>query len=226
MAELEWYKESCEKEDGLTYYDSFKYQDKKDIRADQNRLKLEGFWDEIIDLWEGHELPSDFESQNKWINAGTTYRRLVEPLDIAHYYRTNCNGNYLSDGRPNRHKVLQKWMEAKEKTRSSTRQRRRTKPASLTLDSCFWAHVEQARKDLDNLKHGQHQKLQNLEKFEEYVTAMEKALSISADVFFEGSRFMMWWEEWKEYRKSQYPEWSSPLYKIMEKRAELKLQGN
>jgi hypothetical protein len=34
----------------------------------------------------------------------------------------------------------------------------RTKLASLTQDSCFWAHVEEALKDLENLKQGQHQK--------------------------------------------------------------------
>jgi len=218
MAELEWYKERCEKEDGITYYDSFKKQNnRKDFRANVDRKKLSQFWDEIIEKWEGHELPSDFESQNKWINAGNTYRRLVEPLDIASYYRTNANGNYLSDGRPNRHKILQRWMEAKEKTRSSRGQRPRTKRASLTADSCFWAHVEEAWKDLENLKQGQHQSLQKLEKFEEDVTNMENALTISPDVFLEGSSFIMWWEEWKEYKKNQSPEWSSPLYKIMEK---------
>nr|ABK24815.1 unknown [Picea sitchensis] len=218
MAELEWYKERCEKEDGITYYDSFKKQNnRKDFRANVDRKKLCQFWDEIIEKWEGHELPSDFESQNKWINAGNTYRRLVEPLDIASYYRTNGNGNYLSDGRPNRHKILQRWMEAKEKTRSSRGQRPRTKRASLTADSCFWAHVEEAWKDLENLKQGQHQSLQKLEKFEEDVTNMENALTISPDVFLEGSSFIMWWEEWKEYKKNQSPEWSSPLYKIMEK---------
>jgi len=219
MAELEWYKERCEKDGGIGYYDTFKNQiDRKDVGgADTRRVKLAEFWDNIIRRWEGHELPSDFESQNKWINAGNTYRRLVEPLDIAHYYRTNGNGNYLSDGRPKRHKILQRWMEAKEKTRSSRGQRPRTKRASLTADSCFWAHVEEAWKDLENLKQGQHQSLQKLEKFEEDVTNMENALTISPDVFLEGSSFIMWWEEWKEYKKNQSPEWSSPLYKIMEK---------
>jgi len=250
MAELEWYKEGCEKDSGIGYYDTFKRLDKKDIEADMRRVKLADFWDETIEKWEGHKLPSDFESQNKWINAGNTYRRLVEPLDIAHYYRMcKGKGNYLSDGRPNRHKVLQKWMEAKEKTRTSRGQRPRTKRASLTQDSCFWAYVEEAWKDLENLKQGQyqslenlgkfeedvskmenalsispdvfkqdqHQSLQNLEKFEEDVTKMENTLSISPDVFLEGSSFMMWWEEWKEYKKNQSPEWSSPLYKMMEK---------
>eukprot|EP00253_Pinus_taeda_P036711 PITA_36711 len=223
MAELEWYKESCEKNGGIGYYDSFKEQLWRDIEANRRRVKLAKFWDEIIEKWEAHELPSDFESQNKWINAGNTYRKLVEPLDIAYYYRTNSNGNYLSDGRPNRHKVLQKWMEAKEKTRSSRVQRRRTKRASLTPDSCFWAHVEEGWKDMENLKQGQHQNLQNLEKFEEYVTKMENDLNISRDVFLEGSSFKMWWEEWKEYKKNQSPDWSSALYQIMEKLEKLQV---
>ena len=71
------------------------------------------FWDDIIEKWENHELPSYFQSQNKWINASNTNRRFVEPLDIAYYYRTNSKGNYLLNGRPNRYKVLQKWMEEK-----------------------------------------------------------------------------------------------------------------
>lgn len=202
MAELEWYKELCEKNGDIGYYDTFKNLDLKDIRADRHRLNLGMFWDDIIEKWENHELPSDFQSQNKWINAGNTYRRFVEPLDIAYYYRTNSKGNYLLDGRPNRYKVLQKWMEEKEKTRSSRSQRPRTKPASLTLDSCFWVYVEEAWKDLENLTQGQQQSLTNLEIFEKYVRDMENTKSISSDVFIEGSRFMMWCEEWKEYKKN------------------------
>jgi len=79
LAELEWYKEVCEKTEGITYYDSFKNQnDSKSIKVDWRRLKLAEFWDEIIERWESHELPSDFETQNKWINAGTAYRRGFE----------------------------------------------------------------------------------------------------------------------------------------------------
>jgi len=217
MAELEWYKERCEKQIGITYYDSFKKNDRKDIDANLRRVKLALFWDEIIEMLEGHELPRDFQSKNKWIYAGNTYSRLVEPLDIAHYYRMyEGKGNYLSDGRPTRHKVLQKWMEEKESTRSSTDKKPRTKFASLTEDSCFWAHVEDALKDLENLKQGQHQKLESLEMFEGYMTRMINDHKISSEVFLEQSSFMVWWTDWKEHNKNQSPEWSSPLYKIME----------
>jgi len=219
MAELEWYKERCEKENGITYYDSFKKLDRKDIDANLRRVKLALFWDEIIEMWNRHELPSDFQSKKKWIYAGNTYSRLVEPLDIANYYcvsKGNRNSNYLLDGRSTRHKVLQKWMEEKENTLSSTGQKPRTKFASLTQDSCFWAHVEEAWKDLEDLKQGQHQKLERLEMFEGYMTRMINDRKISSEVFLEESSFMMWWVEWKEHNKNQSPEWSSPLYKIME----------
>jgi hypothetical protein len=206
MAELEWYKELCEKKNGDTYYDTFRNHDLKDIDANGRRLKLAYFWDDIIEMVKSQKLPSDFQSQNKWINAGTTYRRLVEPLDIAYYYRmSNGNGNYLSDERKDRHKVLQKWMEEKEKIRrasaSAKAPRPRTKPAALTEDSCFWAYVEEARKDLEYLKQGEHQRLQSLEQFEKVVTTMNDALKISSDVFLKGSSFKMWLEEWENTKE-------------------------
>ena len=76
--ELEWYKECCEKDDIGRYYDSFKNQNnKKDIDVNGRRLQLGEFWDEVIQMWEIHALPSDFQSQNTWVNAGMTYSELV-----------------------------------------------------------------------------------------------------------------------------------------------------
>lgn len=142
MVDLEWYKDCCEKHSGIWYYDTFKNYDKRDIDADGRRINLQIFWDDVIEEWEGHEFPSDFQFQNKWINVGNTYNRFAEPLDIAHYYSINDNGNYLSEGRPNCHKILQKWIEEKEKNHNSKGRRTRTKHASLSSDSCFWVHVE------------------------------------------------------------------------------------
>eukprot|EP01018_Ginkgo_biloba_P029712 Gb_36483 [translate_table: standard] len=119
MAEIERYKKSC-KASGVGYYDSFKmHNDERDFNANLARLKLEGFWYEIIEMVGRHELPDDFESQNKWINAGTCYRRLVEPLDIANYYRLGKQetlGHYLGR-RPPQYKTLEKWLHEKERIR-------------------------------------------------------------------------------------------------------------
>lgn len=202
MAELEWYKECCDNQD-VGYYDSFKSQNQKDIDANLRRINLAQFWDDILEMWERHELPSDFKSQNKWVNAGTVYRRLVEPLDIANYYKTHQDSNYLTEGRPNRHKVLERWLEEKDNSRSGRAERPRTRPASLTQDSCFWAYVEEALKDLQYLKQGQHQRLQSLQKFEENVTMMKNSHSLSSDVFLEGSSFTRWCKEWEDYKENQ-----------------------
>ena len=106
--ELECYKEHCEKEDCITYYDSFQKHDRKDIGANLCTVKLALFWDKIIEMCEKHDLPSEFQTHNKWVDVGNTYSRLVEPLDIAHYYLINPKNNYISNGRPSSHKVLQK----------------------------------------------------------------------------------------------------------------------
>ena len=46
-------------------------------------------------MCEKHDLLSEFQTHNKWIDARTTYSRFVEGLDIAHYYLINPKGNYL-----------------------------------------------------------------------------------------------------------------------------------
>uniref|UniRef100_A0A0C9RJE4 TSA: Wollemia nobilis Ref_Wollemi_Transcript_14734_2090 transcribed RNA sequence n=1 Tax=Wollemia nobilis TaxID=56998 RepID=A0A0C9RJE4_9CONI len=220
QAELEWYKGRC-KDEGPGYYDCFKLQgDKRDFRANYLRKTLETFWNEIVEKVEKHELPSNFQSQNKWVNAGTTYRKLVEPLDIAHYYRTCKDGkSYLSPGvRPHRHIVLEKWFEEKEKTRRGRGRGRetklgRTKFASLTEDSCFWARLEEACKET-NLANAQFK--ESLEGFEAYVGNMIKNHSISAEIFLEQSSFMKWWQQYKDVQV-QSPNWrvSSPLLQFM-----------
>ena len=60
MAELECYKEHCEKQDCITYYDSFKKRDRKDIGANLCRVKLASLWDNIIEMCEKHDFPSGF----------------------------------------------------------------------------------------------------------------------------------------------------------------------
>ncbi|GLJ28093.1 hypothetical protein SUGI_0551580 [Cryptomeria japonica] len=144
LAELEGLKTRC-KAKNTCNYNSFKQQaDKKDFHVNLARIKLGNFWDEIVEMEEKHVSPSDFRSRNKWINARTTYRRLAEPFDIAyHYSREKGNKSYLSDGvRPHRYIVLEKWMKEKEQNRTGSYRERRacTNFASLTQDSCFWAH--------------------------------------------------------------------------------------
>ncbi|KAH9313708.1 hypothetical protein KI387_022335, partial [Taxus chinensis] len=145
MAKLEWYKTSCEEDGFSDYYNCFKtHKTEKELKANKNRFKLAAFWDGITELVEKEELPKDLQTQEKWVNAGTEYRLLVEPLDIARYYRLGKHeelGHYLVHGRPKRYRLLQKWLEDKER-KGGMESRKRTEPAQ---DSCFWASVEEGK---------------------------------------------------------------------------------
>eukprot|EP01018_Ginkgo_biloba_P017965 Gb_01272 [translate_table: standard] len=210
MAEIEWYKKRC-KDDGIGYYDSFRLQkDRKDFRANLNRLKLEGFWDEIIEMVEKHELPEDFQCQSKWVHSATAYRLLVEPLDIANYYRLGKHedtGHYLSKGRPRRYQILQKWWE--DKMLSGNQERKpRTQPASLTQDSCFWGYLEEvccSSEDATELK-------AKRKGFENRVKAMIDCHELSPEVFLDNCSFMKWWKT----HLTEEDRSSSPLFYFMQ----------
>lgn len=86
LKSLNEYKRTCELHE-VSYYDSFKLQrEVHDFNANVSRLELAGLWDEIVEMLRRRELPDGFESRQDWVNLGTLYRRLVEPLDIANYY--------------------------------------------------------------------------------------------------------------------------------------------
>ncbi|CAK7322931.1 unnamed protein product [Dovyalis caffra] len=133
LGKLEAYKIKCVHKVG--YYDAFKSSDEKaDFHANVERLELAGIWDEIIEMLKRYELPDEFEGRKVWIDLGTRYRRIVEPLDIANYYRHLKNedtGPYLGKGRPSRYKCTQKWREHAEQLPNEV------------PGSCFWAEVEE-----------------------------------------------------------------------------------
>lgn len=147
LKEIEEYRAQCLR-NGTGYYDCFKKkQYRTDFDANLNRLKLAGWWDEIITMISKDELPDDFQCREVWIRLGTYYRLLVEPLDIANYYRLGKNedsGPYLTNARPRRYTILQKWLEGNNVIQQhQTSPTGTDQPPMLTQDSCLWAHVEQ-----------------------------------------------------------------------------------
>lgn len=83
--------------------------------------KLRNFWDKVIKNYTDGLLPSDFFStKERWLQLADEHRKLVEPLDITHYYRRKLyrhhadgKAHYLeSDNRPNRYVLIEKlWVE-------------------------------------------------------------------------------------------------------------------
>ncbi|XP_050125364.1 lipase-like PAD4 isoform X3 [Malus sylvestris] len=213
-AEIEWYMASCnESGEQLGYYDAFKQRDssKKGNRVNMNRHMLAAFWDGVIKMMETNELPHDFHRRAKWVNASQFYKLLVEPLDIAEYYRTGMHrvkGHYLAHGRERRFEIFDRWW--KEISINDQKQSRsRSKFAGLTQDSCFWAKVEEAREWLTNFRsetdtRNLHFLWENINKFDSHATSLVQRKEVSKDVLAKNSSYMKWQQEFADLRSQHY----------------------
>nr|AFK44418.1 unknown [Lotus japonicus] len=144
MAKLEWYKKSSKNQD-TGYYDSYK---KMCFTSDQDVIKfhknLTNYWEEMVEEAEMKPQKEGAAFRTRWLFAGTNYRRMVEPLDIAQYYREGGE-DYMTEARPKHYKQLEDWLkEGTTGTNDSNSVNRQNVASILTIDSCFWAHVEEA----------------------------------------------------------------------------------
>lgn len=215
-AQIEWYKASCdETDDHMGYYDCFKQRDnsKKGSKVNLNRHKLAAFWNNVIKMLDNNELPYDFNRRAKWVNTSQFYKLLVEPLDIAEYYRTGMHrvkGHYLKHGRERRYEIFDRWW--RERKVSVDENNKRSKFAGLTQDSCFWARVEEAREWLDNIRsESDPRKLallwENIDAFEKYARKLVDNMEVSRDVLLKNSSYNLWVQEWSKL-KSQLKKFS------------------
>jgi enhanced disease susceptibility 1 protein len=185
LSEILQYKQWCESH-GITYYDSFKLQkDKKDFEANIARLDIVGIWDELIEMLKRSELPDNFEGRKDWIELGTEFRRLVEPLDISNYYRHLKNedtGAYMARARPKRYRFTQRW-----------REHQLNLPVNTCSETCFLARVEELRVSETNMKEAL--------KLEHDVFGWVRDGELGTDVFIKGSTFVEWWRSLPEQHK-------------------------
>lgn len=210
-AQIEWYKAQCdEADDQMGYYDSFKRRgsSRPGMRVNLNRLKLARFWNNVIDMLESNQLPHDFERREKWVNASQFYKLLVEPLDIAEYYRKGVHrtkGHYIVHGRERRYEIFDRWWKDG-KANNAKENHERSQFASLTQDSCFWARVEEARDWLDSVRsESDMSKLaylwDNIDKFEKYAVELIENREVSKDVLAKNSSYSVCVEELRELRE-------------------------
>ena len=184
------YRDVC-KVDGLGYYDAFKLQkDPKDFQANIKRLEQAGIWDEIVEMLKRYELPDEFEGQDEWIQIGTRFRCLYEPLDIANYYRHSKNddtGPYMIKGRPKRYRFTQRWLEHNQKM---------TEPSEV---STLWAEVEELRIQTRTKLYAECSReiLELEKKMKRWVNEIEN------DMLLKKSTFMEWWKTLPEHHRSQ-----------------------
>ncbi|KAK7354108.1 hypothetical protein VNO80_19566 [Phaseolus coccineus] len=169
------------------FYDGFSEHKKaEDFKANVTRLEIAGVWDEIIEKLRSYELPDEFEAKKEWINLGTRCRELVEPLDIANYYRHGRHyeddaSSYMVKGRPKRYRYPQRWLEHAER-----------RPQQPTSTSCFWAEVEELRYKTGNGDASYRDVEERVVNLVAQIEEWSKKGELAKDVFLEGSTLVKW----------------------------------
>ncbi|XP_010029233.1 senescence-associated carboxylesterase 101 isoform X2 [Eucalyptus grandis] len=208
LAYFEWYKKKCEDNDHSPgYYDSFKNKMfKRDHKVVKFKTELEMYWKAVVEEAEKRPHLPEAPMRFRWLFAGTNYRRMVEPLHIAEYYKWG-NRSYISKGRSKHFKLLEQWLdEHQKKPQNSVPNNSKMKiMSSITEDSCFWTHVEEARITCRLLNSGgsNSAEIKNLVEFEKYVMGLLKNYAVTPDIFLESSSYMQWWREYEDVLSKQ-----------------------
>ncbi|XP_059449360.1 senescence-associated carboxylesterase 101-like isoform X2 [Corylus avellana] len=224
MAQLEWYKKCCEDEE-IGYYDRFKNAfDSSDIKAQGFKKSLTCYWIDMVDEVEKKPQRNGAAFTTRWLFAGTNYRRMIEPLDIAEYYRDGKT-DYMAKGRSKHYTQLEKWLSEDEKPASRPNNSKKQNLAGgLTENSCFWAYVEEARISCNVLSNGESNDMdkhkRSLIVFEADVMGMLNNYAVSPEIFLNRSSFMKWWKEYLEIIRKGImgPSHTSPFTEFMQNR--------
>ncbi|CAK7330213.1 unnamed protein product [Dovyalis caffra] len=220
MAYLEWYKKDC-KTKGIGYYDSYKnLYSISDREVTRHKKVLVSYWKKLAEDAEQKPQKEGANMRETWLFAGTNYRRMVEPLDIAEYYRQTGKRDYKNNGRSKHYILLEKWQkEHTEKLAGPPNDKKKQSVAgNLTEDSCFWMNVEEALisckllKDETSSTAEKQSARQFLNWFEQYVMDQINNYAVSPEIFLERSSFMKWW---KDFRKMIETSHDSPLGDFM-----------
>lgn len=113
LAFLEWYMKVCKANgQGPGYYDSFKNaRERRDNGVDKYKTILTDYWERVVKEAEKRPQIERTPLRDRYLFAGTNYRRIVEPLDIAEYYKRGRK-DYIKRGRSEHYELLEKWLEA------------------------------------------------------------------------------------------------------------------
>ncbi|KAF3796584.1 hypothetical protein EJ110_NYTH01685 [Nymphaea thermarum] len=215
MAQLEWFMKFCEK-GGCNYYDFYKRSEnfgRENVNVGTDiKIFLVDYWEKEVKKVENKPQTQDAQFRDRWLFGGNNYRRMVEPLHIAEYYKKGGT-DYLNH-REAHFAKLEGWEQAdsakKEKKGAAPMKEEpkgKNAPPNVTHDSCFWARVEEAALKLPELKKGGEAKIrQELREFEDYVMKLVNDYWLSPDAFYEESSFMVWWRRYWEMLQREEPD--------------------
>ncbi|KAF3444697.1 hypothetical protein FNV43_RR14390 [Rhamnella rubrinervis] len=220
MTYLEFYKKWC-KDEEVGYYDMYKNNQLEcDIEVEVYRKKLTNYWIDLVRKVEKKPQREGAVLRTRWLYGGTYYRWMVEPLDIADYYRDKKT-NYESQGRSWHYKRLEDWLKQDQQLKEEERVKKGEEPKTnsidsrrenaasiLTHDSQFWAKLEEVKL----LKLDEPQVEEKLKDFENHVWGLLKDYAVSPEIFLRESSFMKWWGDYKKTKGSSN---ISPLWNFM-----------
>jgi hypothetical protein len=154
---------------------------KSDIDVVEFHKKLTFYWEKMVEEVETKPQKEGAAFRTRWLYGGTTYRRMVEPLAIAQYYRDGGK-DYLNEKRSKHFKNLEEWLKedsTKLKNVLNSTSRKNVE-VILTIDSCFWAHVEEAILSCNELKavKDKEEVLKKLVEFENYIYGLLKDYAV------------------------------------------------
>ncbi|KAK2365690.1 senescence-associated carboxylesterase [Trifolium repens] len=200
MTYLEGYKKET-KTYNIGYYDSYKNMNKEsDHDVVDFHKKLTSYWEKMVEEVATMPQKEGAAFRTRWLYGGTTNRRMVEPLAIAQYYKDGGK-DYVNKERSKHFKNLEEWLnkvspKAKKELNSTSR---KNVEVILTIDSCFWAHVEEAILACNELKvlKDNEEVLKKLVEFEDYVYGLLKDYAVSPEIFLSQSSYMCWWKDYK-----------------------------
>lgn len=219
MSILESYKKVTIYQRG--YYDGIRKAGSKDEKiTTANIVKhlaiVAQFWKNMVEAAEKMPLKEQKSFLIPWLFAGTNYIRMVEPQEIANYYRQGKR-DYINQARPKHYKLLEEWLIEYSRPPTtaveiSYTNGRNKAGFTLTEDSCFWAHVEEAiiscrvLCDGDKSSTDQDKELswENLINFEDYVMGLVRTSSVSPEIFLQNTTFMDWWKEYERIVGKSY----------------------
>ena len=214
MAYLEQYKK-VSKDNRIGYYDIYKIKNligmtTTDMDLVKYKKSLTSYWEEMVDQAEKRPQTVGHSLRTRSLFGGTNYRRMIEPLDIAEYYNKGLK-DYINKGRSKQYIQLEQWLKETEKPSSVPNELKKQNVASsLTEDSCFWAHVEEALISCKLLSSGESSDEEKdfakkeLIEFEKYVFDLMKNYAVSSEIFLPRSSFMKWWGEYREIIGTSY----------------------
>ncbi|XP_027359287.1 senescence-associated carboxylesterase 101-like [Abrus precatorius] len=143
MAQLEWYKKQT-KNQGIGYYDSYKNMKALadgDVVVIHKNLVI--YWEKMVEKAKIKPQKGGAAFRKSWLYAGTSYRRMVEPLTIAEYYRQGGKDYVIN--RPQHFVLLEEWFKNETTKVKWNSNRTSSVDTFFTVeDSHFWECVEKA----------------------------------------------------------------------------------